>query len=145
MYAKSDETGVQRLAVQGSRIAFGITLAFACCLYLLGEGRFVTLLGSEYSEVYELAVLLSFGLAATAFFGGTVLLLNMTRRESFSARYGVSTAIANILLNLALIPIYGAFGAAVATILTNLAMQVLSWQKLRRDTGIRSDAFAVIS
>jgi O-antigen/teichoic acid export membrane protein len=56
----------------------------------------------------------------------------------------VSTAIGNIALNLLFIPFFGALGAAFATILTNVIMQVLSWRRLVRDLGMRTDAFAGI-
>ncbi len=66
----------------------------------------------------------------------------MTRREKSSATYALISAGGNILLNLVLIPILGVVGAVISTVLTNLLMQGLAWNRIRHDLGIRSDAFA---
>jgi O-antigen/teichoic acid export membrane protein len=89
-----------------------------------------------------LALWLAVGQAGSTFFGGTVILLNMTRRENLSARYATWTAIANIALNASLIPFFGAMGAVCSTILTTLAMQAMAWNRLRTDIGVRSDVVA---
>ena len=139
-----EHNGMQGLAVRGSRIALAATIVFVCLFVLIGRSGMVFLLGEEYAPVYALAVLLSLGMVATSAVGGTSMLLNMTNREKSSSRYAVSTAIGNVALNLLLIPFFGALGAAVATILTNVIMQVLSWRRLVKDMGIRTDAFAPI-
>lgn len=138
----ADYDRMQRLAVYGSRIAFGATILFTGLLLLLGRGGFVFLLGDEYAPVFTLAVFLSVGMAASAAFGGTTLLLNMTGREKSSASYAITTAIGNIALNVLLIPFFGAFGAAFATVLTIVIMQALAWRRLVKDVGIRTDTFA---
>lgn len=142
LHATGDTARIQRMAVIGSRLAFGIVFAFALVLALIGRDGFMFLFGPDYGPVYGMAVLLAFGQAGTAAFGGTILVLNMTRRESFTARYAIWTTLGNIVLNLILIPTIGAMGAIIATIATNMTMQMLSWNRLRRDVGIRSDALA---
>jgi O-antigen/teichoic acid export membrane protein len=137
-----DYDRMQGMAVRGCRLAFGATLLFSGLLYTLGVDGFVALLGPEYAPVYPLAVALAFGTAVQTFFGGATWILNMTRREKSSATYALISAGGNILLNLALIPILGAFGAVIATVITNLLMQGLAWNRIRRDLDIRSDAFA---
>jgi O-antigen/teichoic acid export membrane protein len=140
--ATKEHDRMQGLAVRGSRIAFGVTILFVCLLLLMGRGGFVLLLGEDYGPVYTLAVCLSLGMSANAVFGGTTMMLNMTGREKSSSNYAISTAVGNICLNLLLIPFLGVFGAVIATILTNVLMQVLSWRRLKDDLGIRTDAFA---
>ena len=142
--ATEEHDRMQALAVRGSRIALGLAILFTCLLLLMGRGGFVLLLGEDYAPVYALVVLLSFGIVANAVFGGTTTMLNMTGREKSSSNYAISTAIVNIGLNLVLIPVYGVHGAAFATILTNVIMQVLSWRRLKIDLGIRTDAFGRI-
>jgi len=144
LYARGDSAGVQRIAVLGSRLAFAAAAAFTMILVLLGENSFSALLGADYSIVYGLTVWLALGQAGTAFFGGTVLMLNMTRRQNASMRYAVTTAIANIMLNALLIPLLGVIGAVIATIITNLAMQALAWNRVRNEIGVRPDALAKV-
>jgi len=144
MHARGDLAGVQKIAVLGSRFTFAAAAAFSTMLVLIGENNFSILLGSEYAAVYGLAVWLAVGQAGVASVGGTVLILNMTRREDASMRYAVTTAIANIVLNAILIPVLGAMGAVIATIITNMTMQGLAWNLVRKESVIRADAFAKI-
>jgi O-antigen/teichoic acid export membrane protein len=135
-----------RVAVQIGSLAMLVQLAVQSVLgpwmASIGEGGFVRLLGPAYADVYYLALWLAVGQAGSTFFGGTVILLNMTRRENLSARYATWTAIANIALNASLIPFFGAMGAVCSTILTTLAMQAMAWNRLRTDIGVRSDVVA---
>lgn len=135
---------MQPLAVRGSRIAFAAALVFAGLLAIIGEAGFVRLFGTDYAMIYPLAMVLSVGTALNAVFGGTTILLNMTNREKRSATYALIAALANIALNLVLIPLLGAMGAALATVITIFAMQALAWRRVRLDLGMRTDAFARI-
>lgn len=145
LYANDKLDQLQGLAVRGSRIAFAAASVFALCVILVGRGGFTLLFGDDYGPAYPLAVILSFGTAASAYFGGTTMMLNMTRREKSTATYAVWTAIANIALNALLIPLLGAIGAALATVATTLAMQIFAWRRIVVDLGQRTDAFARIS
>jgi len=144
LHATDGHDRMQALAVRGSRIAFAATLVFAGLLAIVGEAGFVRLFGADYAMIYPLAMVLSVGTALNAVFGGTTMLLNMTNREKSSATYALSAALANIALNLALIPLLGAMGAALATVITMTAMHALAWRRLRLDLGLRTDAFARI-
>lgn len=140
LHATGNDAAVARLAVFGSRLAFGANFAYAFIILLVGEAGFSALFGPDYAGSYRLTTWLAFGFALNAFFGGTVLVLNMTRREGLSARYSTITAIANIVLNAALIPFFGAAGAVVATIATTLLMQSMAWNRVRKGIGLRTDA-----
>lgn len=145
LHATDGHDRMQGLAVRGSRIAFAATLVFAGLLAITGEAGFVRLLGADYAMSYPLAIVLSVGTALNAVFGGTTMLLNMTNREKISSTYALSAALANIALNLVLIPLFGGMGAALATVVTTAAMHGMAWRRLRRDLGLRTDAFARIS
>lgn len=139
----SDSGGrVQYLAVRGSRIAFAASLGFLAGLAGFGEIGFSWLIGPSYLPVYSLVVVLAIGTVLNAMFGGTMMLLHMTNREKNSANYAIFSALMNITLNLVLIPLMGAMGAALATVMATLAMQILAWRRLRIDLGLRTDAFA---
>jgi O-antigen/teichoic acid export membrane protein len=53
------------------------------------------------------------------------------RRQSYYARVVAICAAVNLAANLALIPLAGPVGAAVATVLTESALFVLAWRDLR--------------
>ncbi|SPJ23212.1 lipopolysaccharide biosynthesis protein [Palleronia abyssalis] len=143
-HSRGETERMQAMAVTGSRIAFGATLVFALALVLVGRNGFVYLLGEEYGPIYGLTVLLSAGAAVNAFFGGTGMLLNMTNRERYMSQYATWATVGNIAMNLALIPLLGPLGAAISTILTTFGMQVMSWNRVLRSIGVRSDAFGRI-
>lgn len=134
---------IQRLAVFGSRVAFVAAISFVLMILIIGSSGFSAVLGLEYATSYELTLWLAIGIAASAFFGSSVLILNMSGREIYSARYSYFTAIANIALNAILIPFFGALGAVIATVFTTVLMQALAWILVRRELGIRTDAFGV--
>lgn len=140
--SRKEPKEMQSLAVWGSRLAFAAAFTFLLCLCALGEGGFAWLLGSDYAPVYGLTMCLTVGMALSAVFGGTTMMLNMARREKYSAKYASITAAINIILNLVLIPGFGALGAAIATVISMLCMQILCWGRLLSELGIRTDAFA---
>lgn len=144
-FAADAHDRMQELAVRCSRMTFVATLSFVGMLAILGESGFGWLFGSDYTPAFPLVMVLAIGTILNAVFGGTMMLLNMTNREKSSATYVISTAVANIGLNLALIPLLGAMGAAIATVITALATQFLAWRRLRLDLGLRTDAFARIT
>ncbi len=95
-----------------------------------------TLFGESYADAYWPLAILAAGQFANAFFGPVALILNMTGLEKLTL-LGVSfAAIANVGLNLALIPIYGIEGAAIATssslVLWNVALAII----LKFKTGL---------
>lgn len=136
---------MQALAVRSSRLVLGGATAFGLGSVVVGAPGYTLLLGEEYAPVYNLTLLMIFGMGVSGCFGGTIMMLNMTRREKSTARYAGGTAIGNIVLNLGLIPFLGALGAALATVITMIAMQFLAWRQIRRDLGIRTDAFARVN
>lgn len=141
-YANFDASQIHKIAVLGSRIAFFVTMIFAFVLLLIGSDGIAMVLGEEYREVFKVSVFLAFGMSLTTVFGGTVLVLNMTRREKDAMSFALWTTFLNIMLNLVLIPVLGALGAAISTVVTTLLMKFLAWNRVRLQIGVRTDAFA---
>jgi O-antigen/teichoic acid export membrane protein len=95
-----------------------------------------TLLGSDYLPAAPVLAILIFGLFFRAFVGlngDTVKAIDRTKIELFSAVFGL---LANISLNLVLIPIYGIRGAAVATVAGYIIYNSIEVLSLYRITGI---------
>jgi O-antigen/teichoic acid export membrane protein len=67
-----------------------------------------------------------------AVLGPLTSFLMMTGRQDSAAVVHVSSAVANVLLNLVLIPRFGIVGAAVASSLNLIIMQLALWVLARR-------------
>jgi O-antigen/teichoic acid export membrane protein len=86
-------------------------------------------------------VLLMFGFLARAATGPTEYLLNMTGNQNVVALiYGIA-AIGNIGLNLMMIPVWGAIGAAAATAIAVLVSTMCLALAVRRRLGITAFIF----
>ena len=152
MNAKQDFSAMQRLAVRGGRIACAATFIATLLLIAIGPSWVVWAFGDDYEQVFFLVALVMAGSVFNTAFGGPIMLLNMTRREDSSARYAVSTALGNILLNLALIPFFGAVGAAIATVFDDACDAIPglascasgSWdahRRIRKGADMSADAY----
>lgn len=141
-FARNDKAGMQRTAVLASLVSAALAVGFAVVLLLVGRDGFSWVFGADYLPAYGLALFLCVGNIGNTMFGGTVMLMNMSRQEKTAARYAIWTALFNVGLNATLIPIFGAHGAVGATIATTMVMQVMAWQRIRHTLGVRTDVFA---
>jgi O-antigen/teichoic acid export membrane protein len=97
-----------RLTIAPLAIVFG---APAAVLAFFGPG---------FSEGVDVILILGCGALVEALAAPSAVLLNQTGHNRLNMRINVCALIGNILLNLALIPLYGIAGAAVAWLLTLL-------------------------
>ena len=105
-----------------SRLAFSLILVFTLSVAMAGYGSADFLMDSLYtaqrevsSGVFKLLIFSSLGFGITYIYG--TLLTAQGRMRQLNAT-AVSGLLINVLLNLLLIPQYGAAGAALATVVT---------------------------
>lgn len=96
----------------------------------------VTVFGSRYEGSGALLAVLSLGYYANAAVGFNGLTLNVFGRVRAVVAANVAAALLNVALNLALIPLWGAAGAATATASTLALQNVMRQLALRRGTGV---------
>jgi O-antigen/teichoic acid export membrane protein len=100
--------------------------------------------GPDFTAAQTSLQILALGHLVAAATGPVGYLLNLTGFQDFSARILGVSAVANILLNGLLIPIFGMEGAAFATAATvtgsNVALYILSVRKL----GVHASILAVL-
>lgn len=113
-YAKEKYDEMRDTVTFGARIIFACSFGAAVFLFVAGE-RILSLFGPAYTDSFWIMVALVIGQIANAWAGPAMLLLNMTGFESVSARIQIGSAILNLVLNAALIFLFGAIGAAIAT------------------------------
>ncbi|MCE7998991.1 MAG: oligosaccharide flippase family protein [Rhodobiaceae bacterium] len=135
LFALEKHDELKRLAKVIGRTAFLAVLPIVCVLAAFG-GSILSLFGEAFQVAYTPLLILLASQLATALFGPAALLLTMTVHEDAAARFLLMSLVANIVLNAALIPLFGMTGAAIATgtttVLPVLAMSIA----VRRRIGI---------
>lgn len=140
LYAQQARAELQRVVNLAVNSVFLITLATCVAIAVVGK-PILGMFGGEFSAGYILLLILLLGQLINSASGPVAAILNMTGHHEDTARWYLVSAVVNIGLNLALIPVYGAEGAAiatvVATIISNVAMVIAVWHRV----GIMAIAF----
>lgn len=116
-HARGDLAALQRMTRFGVRATFGLALIAAIGLAVFGH-LILGLLGEEFITAYPIMMVLVAGQLFLAAMAPAGILLNMTGYQNDSARIMFICALGNIVLLGALIPPFGALGAAIATSVT---------------------------
>lgn len=140
-HARGDLAHMRRLMVQTGWATTGAALGFIAAFALFGEWALVLVFGPEYAGSYWPCLVLALGTALGASCGLVSIALQMTRNGGVVAKAAIAAAIANVLLNLALVPQFGALGAAIGTSVSLFVMQVQLAFKAKKLLGIRTDIF----
>jgi O-antigen/teichoic acid export membrane protein len=134
LYKSNSRAKLQSTVSLAVNSIFFLTAAIALVTAIAGQ-PILGLFGSEFRGAYFLLLIHLFGQLINAMAGPVALLLNMTGYHNDTAKILLVSTFVNIILNALLIPDYGAVGAsiatAVATILWNVAMAIIVWQKMR--------------
>ncbi len=122
-----------RTARRMLHLAFWPAVAFSLLLYLFG-GPILGLFGPEFRQARSFLPILLAGQLMNVSVGPAALALNMTGNQRATAWVSVATVLANVGLNLALIPRFGAGGAAFSTAVTmgcwNAILAIVAWRRL---------------
>jgi O-antigen/teichoic acid export membrane protein len=136
MFARNDRAGVNNLYWQnavwtavGSFPIFVLTFSVARSFTLL-------LYGERYESSATILALLSFAYYFNAALGQNGLTLKVFGHVRYIVVINILAVIANLGINLLLIPRYGALGAAIGTTATLVLHNILKQLGLRRGTGI---------
>jgi O-antigen/teichoic acid export membrane protein len=138
LHVNGDRAQLQDVVAVTGRMAFALSLAMTGVLVLFGEQLLVLVFGEEYVFAYAPMAILCIGQVGLALAGWAVLMLNMTGNESITARFTVVAAASNLILNAALIPPFGMYGAAAATASTVLIWKLVLAYVAQYRTGIRT-------
>ena len=134
LHAQGDRSGLQAMVTTTSRWASLSALVVALPLFAL-PGLVLSVFGDAFASGSTALRILLLGQLVNATAGSVDPMLTMTGHERQAAVVLGGAAIGQIALCVALIPGFGAEGAAVANALTvvgwNLAMAALVWKKLR--------------
>ena len=124
LYAQGKQRQLESAVARSTRTITLVSLPIALGFIFLGN-IFLSLYPSEFAAARTTLTILSIGQLFNAATGTVAMLLNMTGHERDTALVVGVSAVANIALNLLLIPRLGLEGAAIATALGTLAWNVL--------------------
>lgn len=129
----SDRSGLAAFARETVSWTFWPSLALALVVLALGE-PILTLFGPGFDQGYPLLFLLVAGVVARAAVGPCESLLTMSGNQNVCAAVYAVTLALNIALNMVLIPLYGLWGAAIATafamVFEAVALSFTVWRRL---------------
>lgn len=128
-------------AAETARWTFWPSLVVGGTVLLLGP-FLLSLFGPDFGAGLGLMAILYAGIMAKALVGPGEALLTMADQQAICVAVYAGAFAVNILLDVTLIPLYGLYGAAVATASAMVAEAVLLHIVVRRRLGITLFAFA---
>ncbi|HET8630676.1 MAG TPA: flippase [Thermomicrobiales bacterium] len=136
LYARGDRDGLGALYGQTALWVTVLTFPIFALTGALAGPLTVGLFGARYADATPLMALLSLGYFFQTALGFNGLTLKVCKKLRYSVAIDSTAAVLNIAINLALIPSYGARGAAVGTATTLVVHNLLKQYGLWRYTGI---------
>ncbi len=133
-HVAGDTMRLQSFFAQAIRWTFWPSLA-ATILILAAGKPLLWLFGPKFADGYPLMFILCLGLLARSAIGPSERLLNMLNEQRSCALVYAATAAVSLSLCLALIPTFGAYGAAAATALALIVESALMMLALKRRLG----------
>ena len=141
MLAEGDRPALAAFAGETVRWSFWPSLAVG--LGVLALGHFLlSLFGPAFTAGYGLMAILLVGILAKALVGPGEILLMMAGEQRLCMALYAAALVANIVLNVVLIPLLGLNGAAIATTGAMIIEAILLFAVVRQKMGITLFAFA---
>jgi O-antigen/teichoic acid export membrane protein len=140
LHAAGAREELERAVVSGARSATVFSVPLALGFVLFG-GWFLSLFGPGFSEGAVALAILAVARVVAAFLGSVSITLTMTGNERVTATGMGLAAVVNVALNLALIPLWGLAGAAVASSAGLVLWNVILAAMVQRRLGIASTAW----
>lgn len=123
-YSKGDVKGIKKEVQSATRIITYISLPVVLILIVFGK-YLLSWFGPEFVEGYPVLVIVSLGLLFNAMSGSVAQVLNMTNHQKTLRNFTLISVFVNILANYILITTIGYIGAAYASVLSNIILNVL--------------------
>lgn len=123
-YVTGDQAQLKAFIAQASLWAFSATVLAVVLVILLGQG-FLTLFGPDFTAGFPLLFVLSIGVIVRSMIGPADRLLGLLGHQKLLAAIVALTLAFTALLLFVLVPLYGAYGAAVAMTASMIAETML--------------------
>ena len=135
-YALRHVSEVESLARYAAVLSSVVAGAGFSILLVFGNWIVSGIVGESYEGTAGVALILAAGFVFNAATGPVAVLLSMTGNERLIVRAVAIAALLNTLLNLTLVPSFGATGAALATAAATVATQIILLKYVSNRLGI---------
>jgi O-antigen/teichoic acid export membrane protein len=136
LFARHDRAGIHELYWRTAAWIAVFSFPVFALTFASSQPLTVTLFGQRYEGSAAILALLSLGYYFNAALGFNGLTLRVYGLVRYTVIISVAAALANVAINLLLIPSYGAVGAAIGTCVTLVIHNFLKQVGLRKGTGI---------
>jgi O-antigen/teichoic acid export membrane protein len=136
LYSNNSIKEIGILNESSTKWCFLITLPIFFMLIVFPEFILNLFYGSEYVTASNVLQVLALGFMANSFFGLNYYTLMATGKSRLLMHCSLMSAIANIILNLILIPSFGMLGAAIASAISFTLIEIYMTLKLYQLLGI---------
>jgi O-antigen/teichoic acid export membrane protein len=136
LFARENRVALNDLYWQTAAWIATLSFPIVVVTALFAEPVTTTLYGSRYSESAAYLAILAVGYYVQSALGFNGITLSVFRAVRYIVPLNLLAVLVNLGVNLALIPRYGALGAALGTCGTLLAHNLLKQAALRRATGL---------
>ncbi len=143
LYSAGDRVRLQRLVTKCTRLALLTALPVAGLLICFGKPILGHVFGKRYEASYLVMAILCFGQLVNVAVGPVNIILNMTGHERETLQGVVVAAILSVVLDAAMIPSFGAAGAAMASTISIIFVNLFLWYKVWVLLRLQSAAFSV--
>lgn len=143
LYASNRIKELQHLVTSSARVILAFNLFVTLGIALFGRWFLTVFFGSDFVVAYTPLLILLGGQLINSSAGSVGKLLNMTDHEREVAKGRAVAAILNVFLSLILIPPFGVYGAATATVLAMIVWNYILWKAVFDKMGINSLAFSL--
>ena len=140
LYVEGDRVQLQKLMTKSARLVFLVALLASAILIGLSHW-YLLLFGAEFVQGKKALIICCIGQLFGTGTGSSDMLLNMTGHEKYVTMNASATAVLNVTLNLLLIPKWGIEGAALASTISAILMNIVSAIIVCQKLGIYSTIF----
>ena len=143
MYTQKDFEGINDLYNTMVRWSALFVIPAFSGLLCFGDSL-ILIFGTGFEDAYPVMIILSFAQMISTISGLAGTMLNMTEKQGAHARINAYGFVIAIVLNLLLIPKYGALGAAIGTGVTLLITNIFRVNKLLKYFSVKTDYSTII-
>lgn len=136
LHVRGDTEGIQRLAAKGALISGGAALPLGAVFIIAGVPLINFLYGPGFTAAALPLAIMSIGQLVNNLFGPVTSVALGTRNEAAALHAHVISSIGNVVLCLALVPSWGAVGAAIAYAAGLLVWNSILFVFLKRRVGV---------
>jgi O-antigen/teichoic acid export membrane protein len=135
LYIENKQQEMQKIVTQSSRIMLVASLPMAAG-FIFGGNWYLSIFGTEFIQARSALTILCLGQLFSIASGSVGILLTMTGNEQFNLVASIINVLLNVILNWFWIPQWGLSGAAAATAISTVVVNIFKVIFVRKKLGI---------